>query len=40
MDEEAQNAPGTYRTSFLSKTRDFKTQLDKCRKELVRKLYC
>ncbi|XP_002166596.2 vesicle transport through interaction with t-SNAREs homolog 1B isoform X1 [Hydra vulgaris] len=36
MQEEAQNAPGAYRISFLSKTRDFEMQLKKCRKELAR----
>ncbi|XP_065661598.1 vesicle transport through interaction with t-SNAREs homolog 1B isoform X2 [Hydra vulgaris] len=36
MNEEAQNAPGAYKISFLSKTRDFEVQLSKCRKELAR----
>ena len=37
MTDEAQAAPGTYRTNLMSKTRGYRAKLDKVRKELAKK---
>jgi len=35
MIEEAQSAPGNYRTSLLSQSRGYKNELEKLKRELV-----